>query len=416
MNFLESLKDDKKRVLILGSKNYGNRRILRECINLGMKAQIVEPENFILSISNIVGNDKVYYKGKRIYKNSIDFVISRIGNEFETGVKVLEHLTQNLNIPASATPEGLNQASDKFLCSQVLSANKIPTPKAVHFKNTDNYALLKKLVGGYPFVVKLLTGSQGKGVFLINDDLAGSTALSTISRIKKVVLQEYIETAKKDENKNDIRAFVVGGEVVAAMRRYSIKSDFRSNYSISKQAAKIDLSKELKELAINAAKSHNLNICGVDIVTDVQSKKSYVIELNGNPGTGISEVTKINIFKHMAELAKNYSNDENNKLSFSPWSSDPMNVLAKRKNIYNEYNVDPESENNIFYFDDPDTGIGENDKVPDEVKNQDSNEYSIIFDSSKDFSTNLYQTEKSLMNQITKGVENVSFELLRFVK
>jgi ribosomal protein S6--L-glutamate ligase len=410
MNFSESLKDDKRKVLILGSKNYGNRRILRECINLGMKAQIVEPENFILSISNINGNDKIYYKGKRIFKNSIDFVIARIGNEFETGVKVLEHLTKNLGIPASASAEGLLQASDKFLCSQVLSAKRISTPKSVHFKKAENYQLLKKLVGGYPFVAKLLYGSQGKGVFLINDDLSGSTALSTISNIKKVVLQQYIETAKKDENKNDIRAFVVGGKVVAAMKRYSIKNDFRSNYSISKQAVKVTLSDEQKKLAIQAAESLNLNICGVDIVTDVTTKKDYVIECNGNPGTGISDVTKINVFKEMALLAKDWNNDQNGKLSFMPWSSDPANILAKRREVYNEYNVEPESQEMIFDIDDQDTGIGENEQV---VTTQEENEYSIIFDDHQSFSKNLYESEIQLL-KVKQGIETLSLTILSY--
>jgi ribosomal protein S6--L-glutamate ligase len=408
MSILNTINDPKKRILILGSKNYGNRRILRECINLGMKAQIVEPENFILSISNINGNDKIYYKGKRIFKNSIDFIIARIGNDFETGLKVLEHLTNNLGIPASATPEGLAQASDKFLCSQILSSNRVSSPKSVHFKKSENYNLLKNLVGGYPFVVKLLYGSQGKGVFLINDDLSGSTALSTISNIKKVVLQEYIETAKKDENKNDIRAFVVGGKVVAAMKRYSIKNDFRSNYSISKQAVKVNLTENQNKLAIESAKALNLNICGVDIVTDINSKKDYVIECNGNPGTGIAYVTKINVFKEMALLAKDYTNDENRKLCYSPWSSDTHNILAKRKEVYKEYNISPENESSIFDFDDTDTGIGENEPI---TKEEAENEYSIIYDGFNSFAKNYYTSEINLF-QIKQGLEAVSMTLL----
>jgi ribosomal protein S6--L-glutamate ligase len=343
---------------------------------------ITEPKHFILSVSDQVGNDKIYYKGKRIYKNSIDFIIVRVGHDFLTGKKVVEHLTNNLGIPSTATSIGMESASDKFLSSQVLSANKVMTPKAVHFKETSEYSLLKRLVGGSKFVVKLLTGSQGAGVFIVNDDESGSTALSTVSKIRQVVLQQYIETAKKDENKSDIRAFVVGGKVVAAMRRYSIKGDFRSNYSISKTATSVKLTEDQNKLAIDAANAFGLAIAGVDIITDINTGINYVLEINSNPGMGIIKVTGINIPKYIAEVAKTHK-IENNKLRLlNAYESSPdaeMAIEFERKNMFNKMD-----EPAFSFNDDNDQGLNENAEMPENDKEQ---ELSIIHDNEKSFMT-----------------------------
>ena len=383
------MSQETKRVLILGSRNYGNRRILFELKKLKMKAQIVEPKHFVLAISNTNGNDKIYYKGKRIFKNSIDFVISRIGTDFKTGLKVLEHLQNNLKIACTASATGLEMASDKFLCSQILSQAEVKTPKSVHFKDTNEYGLLKKLVGGYPFVVKLNRGSQGAGVFLINDDLAGSTALSTISKISMVCLQQYIESAIKDAKKCDIRMFVVAGKVIASMKRFSIKSDFRSNYSISKEAINHKPTERQIELALKAAKSlDNMNICGVDIVTSIETGEDYVIECNGNPGTGIAKITGINIFEKIAEMAQNWSNDKSGELCYNPGSSNPINLEAKRK-----YSTPEEKYHNdeIFEFDDNDPGANENEVAPNYETEQEFN--SKIFDNSVSWMTNVLDND-----------------------
>jgi ribosomal protein S6--L-glutamate ligase len=362
------------KVLILGAKSYSTRRLLYELKAAGLKAYIADPSKFVLSISDKIGHDKIYYNGKRIFRNTIDFVIPRIGSDFVMGCKVLQHLSNNLHIPTLSTSEGLEAASDKFKASQLLSENKIKTPRSVYFQNAENYKLLIKLAGGYPVVAKLLRGSQGNGVFILNDDLAGSTALSTISKVQKVLLQQYIETSKENAEKSDIRVFVVNGKVMAAMRRYSIKGDFRSNYSISKTAEKVKLTSEQEQLALNAAAAFNLGICGVDIVTDSNTKIDYIIELNGNPGIGIEKVTGINVNKEismqiksiLAPMVKGQMSYLDNPLN-KKWV-DRQIQLGKIKPTQSfqleeeRYNSDIE-----FSFDDPDNGISINDPVPDDI-------------------------------------------------
>jgi ribosomal protein S6--L-glutamate ligase len=311
MNYLSSKDPINKNIIIIGHKTGPNRRILREVKKLGANCTICEPENFIITTGT---QDKIYYKGKRIFKKNIDFVISRIGSHFTTGKKVIEHLTNNLKISCTATAQGLENASDKYLCSQILSSNRISTPKSVYFQSNDHYKKLISLAGGYPVVCKLLRGSQGVGVFIINDDLSGSTALSTISKMHPVQLQQYIETAAQDANKSDIRAFVVNGVVVAAMQRYAITDDFRSNYTISKNAIKVDLTEKQKEIAIKSAECLGLHIAGIDIVTDYTTKMDYVIEGNGNPGMNIEKITGINIAEKIAELAVNCRVVKNGKI------------------------------------------------------------------------------------------------------
>ena len=294
-----------KKVLIIGNRNYSNKRILRELRNLGVKAQITLPKKYVLSTSNESGNDRIFYKDKRVYYSHIDAIIPRIGSDLGFGVSVVRHMNKNNGCYTTSDSEGLINAADKLKCSQILSKSRIRVPSTAYFKTVSNYNFLTDLVGGLPCVAKLVSGSQGKGVFILTDELSGSTALKTILLSQKVILQEYLESSSKEEKKSDIRAWVVGDKVVAAMKRYSAKKDFRSNYSISKQAEIVTLTKSEKEMAINAAKAIGLELCGVDLMRDIPTKKTYVIECNGNASLyGIEKVTGINVAKHIATYVK----------------------------------------------------------------------------------------------------------------
>lgn len=364
-----------KKVLIIGSKSHATRRLLYELKQKGFTAQIADPSKFVLAISERIGNDKIYYDGKRIYKNSVDFIINRIGSNFEMGLKVVQHLTNNLHIPSTSSADGLKDASDKFKASQILSEHKIKTPKSVYFENADRYKLLIRLAGGYPVVAKLLTGSQGKGVFILNEDLSGSTTLGAFTKVQRVLLQQYIETSNEKTVKSDIRAFVVMGKVVAAMRRYSVKGDFRSNYSISKKAEKVKLTDNQEKLAIEAAKAFKLEICGVDIITDPKNNIDYVLEINGNPGIGLEKVTGINVNESIAESIKSIFNPKgahsyNSGLSkfkyVDPFTADAMQSF-KRGGHQDEEIFPSDLE---FIFDDPDTGISINTPIPEDDYNE----------------------------------------------
>lgn len=328
-----------KKVLILGGRNYSNKRILQELRLLGIKAAITPTKNYTLFTSNSSGGDNIYYKDDRIYYSSVDAIIPRIGRNFNYGVSLVRHMNKNNGCFTTSDSEGLINASDKQKCTQILSKARIQVPATAYFQKVNNYKFITDLVGGLPCVAKLVSGSQGKGVFILTDELSGSTALKTILLSQKVLIQEYLESSKKDENKSDIRAWVVGDKVVAAMKRYSVDKDFRSNYSISKNAEPITLTEEEKEMAVKSAQAVGLKLCGVDLIRDVSSKKTYVIECNGNASlAGIEKVTKINVAKHIATYVKN---NAVNRLDTTTKLSQTRELLKNLQNkIHDQFAID----------------------------------------------------------------------------
>jgi len=144
-----------------------------------------------------------------------------------------------------------------------------------------------------PVILKLLQGSHGKGVIKVSSTEEASSVIDALWALGEMIyFQEYIETQGKD-----IRAFVVGDEVVAAMEREARKGDFRANISKGGKGTKIELDSGLEKLALRAAKVVGAEIAGVDIVLDGKPK---VIEVNINPGLKISRITKVNVADKIA--------------------------------------------------------------------------------------------------------------------
>lgn len=296
--------------LIIASspKNYSTERIASEARKRGHEVTIMTPEDFYLHISESTsGHDRIYVKSKRVFKKDIDVIIPRVGQGLNYGCYVVQHLSQNLGIPSTSSATGLRIASDKWITAQMLSAYKVQVPKTTIMVRPEDFGFLVNTVGGLPCVAKLLKGSQGKGVFILETEISGSTALQTFANSRMtVLLQQFIETASEDERKNDIRVWVVDGQVVSAYKRFSLHKDFRSNYSISHQGEKVELTEQEKLLAIRSAEIIGLGCAGVDIMRDVNNNnKPYVIEINGNASLkGIEAVTGDNIASSIIDYAE----------------------------------------------------------------------------------------------------------------
>jgi ribosomal protein S6--L-glutamate ligase len=295
--------DTKRNLLFIASKpdNYSTTRLVEEAEKRGHEVTVLTPDDFYLHVSNVTsGHDKVFIKSGRVFKKDVDCIIPRISGDMAFGCAVVRHWSQNLRVPTTATAEGLTAAADKWRTTQLLSKNRIRTPLTTLMKRPEDFGQLIKTVGGLPAVAKTLRGSQGKGVFILETPLAGSTALSAFANSDaKVLLQQYIESADEgeDERKSDLRVWVINGQVAAAYRRFSVHKDFRSNYSISGEGETAELTAEEKTLAVNAALAVGLYCCGVDIVRDARDNgRPYVLEVNGNASLkGIETVTKINL-------------------------------------------------------------------------------------------------------------------------
>ena len=250
------------------------------------------------------GHDKVFkratQKSEKLIARDYHAIIPRLaGTGFDFGLTNLRHLNKNLNIFSTGSDTGLRICSNKFLTIQTLSEHGLRVPRHVLAHRPTDYKEIIDLVGGLPCVAKLQRGSQGAGVFLLNDVLAASTALRAMEQTKTdIILTRFINTGTPA---NDIRIITIGAETknpkIFAYKRFSIDSDFRSNYSLSKNGEKVKITDEEKQMALDASKLLGGGVLGCDLMRDAKdNNKPYIIEVNGTPGlSGIEAVTGENV-------------------------------------------------------------------------------------------------------------------------
>jgi ribosomal protein S6--L-glutamate ligase len=235
-------------------------------------------------------------------------MISRIGAELPLCVSILRHLNENLTAYSPQTAIGLLVAHDKLWTSQVLSAANVRTPLTVFAMRSNHVAFAIDKAGGLSVVAKQLTGSQGAGVSILETPLAADTTLESFHRGNiPVKLQRFVKAHDSSSGKpTDIRAIVIGDKVVSAMERTASQGDFRANLSKGGNGSSINLSSAETEMCIKAAKVVGLEFAGVDIIREKMGQ-TYVTEVNGNPGTGIIDITKKNYFVDLVKYIETKS-------------------------------------------------------------------------------------------------------------
>jgi ribosomal protein S6--L-glutamate ligase len=245
------------------------------------------------------GQYVIMYEGQELPKP--DYIIPRIAvNVTSYGEKVIRHFEKQ-GVKTLTSADGLINARDKIKSYQILAEHQIKTP-ITYFSN--DFHQIETIVDyklGYPFILKLNEGTQGKGVYLIKnkgtatkyfDHFAHSTTM--------VLLQEFI----KESAGRDLRVFVVGNKVVASMERVALKNEFRSNIHCGAKGHLIQLTPSEIEMSIKAVQLLNLKIGGVDLI---RSKKgTLLLEVNTSPGLeGIEDTTKINVAEEIIKFIEN---------------------------------------------------------------------------------------------------------------
>ena len=220
-----------------------------------------------------------------------DAVIPRIGVPLSGLGRCLITAFEGADIFTMTSSCGLAHSRDKFLAGQVLHKAGLAMPKTLTFSHPGQIDEAIRAIGGYPFIVKRLKGTGGKAVRLINDvDKAHKRLGKYISKRKPFLIQEFIKEAKG----SDLRVFVVGGRVIAAMRRVAADDDFRANIHAGGHGENVKLSPEEEACALTAAKVLDLSIAGVDILRSARGP--LILEVNSSPGLqGIESTTKIDI-------------------------------------------------------------------------------------------------------------------------
>lgn len=277
------------RILILSrsQKIHSTKRLSETAKLRGHDVIIADPARCYLDLST--KGPQVYFKNKAL--KDIDAVIPRIGSSITFyGTAILRQF-EMMGIPTLNSSNGVLQARDKLCALQMLSRAGIPLPKTSFANSTKMTNHLIKLVGGAPLVVKLLQGTQGKGVVLCE---TGKAAESVIDAFREMDADFMVQEFVKEAGGADIRCFVVGDEVVASMQRQAKEGEFRSNLHRGGSAVQIEISEQERSIAINATKALGLEVSGVDIL---RSKSGpCVIEVNSSPGLeGIEKYTQVDV-------------------------------------------------------------------------------------------------------------------------
>ncbi|MEZ8435769.1 30S ribosomal protein S6--L-glutamate ligase [Vibrio splendidus] len=230
-------------------------------------------------------NPKIRYMGEELPQ--YDAVIPRIGASITFYGTAVVRQFEMMGTFCINESVAISRSRDKLRSLQLLSRKGIGLPKTGFASRPDKIQDLIKNVGGAPLVIKLLEGTQGIGVVLAETNKAAESVIEAFMGLKaNILVQEFIEEA----NGADIRCFVVGNKVIAAMKRQAGEGEFRSNLHRGGTAQLVKLTKEERATANNAAKIMGLNLCGVDIL---QSKNGPVVmEVNSSPGLeGIEKAT-----------------------------------------------------------------------------------------------------------------------------
>lgn len=253
----------------------------------GHEVQVINPLRCYMNITS--HKPMVHFRDKTL--NDFDCVIPRIGASITYYGSAILRQFEMMGVFSLNESTSITRSRDKLRCLQILSRSGIGLPVTSYAHSTKMTSKLIEMVGGAPCVIKLIEGTQGKGVILAETAKAAESVIDGLRQMKAhFLVQEFI----KESNGCDIRAFVIGDKVVASMMRKAKDGEFRSNLHRGGSAIPVEITKEESTMAINAAKALGLNVAGVDLLRSARGP--LILEVNSSPGLqGIETSTGLDI-------------------------------------------------------------------------------------------------------------------------
>lgn len=274
-------------VLSREPSNYSTARIVAEGEARGHSVEVIDTARCYMAIN--AKAPEVYYDGQRLPR--FDAVIPRIGASITPyGCSVIRQF-ETLGTHCVNGSDGITASRDKLHAHQVLARHRIGMPTTAFAASPKDTKNLMDLVGTAPMIVKLLESTQGKGVVLAETKKAAESVISAFRGLKaNFLVQDFVKEAAGE----DVRCLVIGGKVVAAMKRTAADDDFRSNLHQGGTAKMVRITKEERTAALAASKAFKLGLAGVDLLRSSDGPK--VLEVNSSPGLeGIEKATGKNI-------------------------------------------------------------------------------------------------------------------------
>ncbi|MCG8332384.1 MAG: 30S ribosomal protein S6--L-glutamate ligase [Chitinophagales bacterium] len=281
-------------ILSRGPFLYSTQSLVKAGQRRGHEMHIIDHTRCLLSIGR--GRPQVYYDGYQL--PLFDAIIPRIGASVtQQGAAVINQF-ELMRTFSVANADALLQCRDKLRCLQKLAQKGIAIPQTVSVVSGEDLFPVISSVGGLPVVIKLLESTHGVGVILAETFRNAEATIEAFHRLKeRVIVQEFIKEVKG----TDIRAIVVGGKVVAAMKRQAKAGEFRSNLHRGATAEKVVLTEAENQLVSQVAKLMKLNFAGVDFLRS--NRGGLIMEVNASPGLeGIEGVTEIDVAGKVIEL------------------------------------------------------------------------------------------------------------------
>jgi ribosomal protein S6--L-glutamate ligase len=296
------------KIAILSRKRdlYSTRRLQEAAIERGHEADVIDTMRCYMNITS--SRPTIHYKGTEL--KAYDAVIPRIGSSVTFyGAAVVRQL-EMMNVFVVNDSVAITRARDKLRSLQLLSKKGIGLPITGFAHSIDEIQDLIKMVGGVPLVIKFLEGTQGIGVVLVESTKAARSVIEAFLGLKvNIMVQEYIKEAAGA----DVRCFVVGDKVVAAMKRQSKSpEEFRSNLHRGGTASDVEITEEERNMAIRAAHIIGLNVAGVDIVRS--NRGPLIMEVNASPGLeGIEKATGKDVAGSIIEFIEQSTESDKNR-------------------------------------------------------------------------------------------------------
>jgi ribosomal protein S6--L-glutamate ligase len=277
------------KIAILSRKRnlYSTRRLVEAAEQKGHEVQVIDVLRCYMNITS--ARPSIHYSGKVLA--GFDAVIPRIGSSVTFYGTAVVRQFEMMGVYPLNESVAITRSRDKLRSAQLMARKGIGMPVTGFAHNPDDIQDLLTEVGGAPVVIKLLEGTQGIGVVLAETQKAAESVIQAFMGLKaNIMVQEFI----KEAGGADMRCLVVGGKVVAAMKRQGPEGEFRSNLHRGGSASLIRLTPEERSTAVRAASLMGLNVCGVDILRS--NHGPVVMEVNSSPGLeGIEKATEKDI-------------------------------------------------------------------------------------------------------------------------
>lgn len=274
-------------ILSRGPRSYSTRRLKEAALQRGYDVKVLDTLKFAIDLEQ--GRPHLYFRQKLL--SDYDAVLPRIGASITYyGTSVVRQF-EEMGVFCANTANGISNSRDKLRSLQILSRHRIGIPKTTFVNDKKDVLPAIDRVGGAPVVIKLIEGTQGIGVLLAESIKAAESIIELLQSQKQdVLIQKFVAESKG----KDIRAFVVGDRVVAAMRRVAQGQEFRSNVHRGGIAEPVELSEEFQDTAVRSAQILGLRIAGVDMLESATGPQ--VMEVNSSPGLqGIETCTNLDI-------------------------------------------------------------------------------------------------------------------------